>query len=250
MIYATTPPQTPEQRPPAPTTARERRRIARLNDILEAAEAQVVRAGFDSLSIQGVAQAVDLTPGALYRYFDSKSALIIALTERVVSGFASDLGRVLETLPARSPLARVAAAALTYGELATEAPHRFGLLSMLLADARVLVPEAQTAAPAMTAATTALDPIVRALEHARSLGLLSDGDAAERALVLMASSHGILQLRKQAQRLPQLLDVQVLLRRTVAALLVGWGATPDDANGTISALDEGGPLLRRLGERA
>ncbi|MCO4761718.1 MAG: TetR/AcrR family transcriptional regulator [Myxococcales bacterium] len=216
--------------------------------ILAAAEAQVVGGGFDALSIHGVAKAVDLTPGALYRYFDSKAALIIALTSRVVEGFATEVNGVLATLPSDAPLARAMAAALAYGELAHHAPHRFGLLSMLLADSRVLVPEQSTAEPALLAAERALDPMMDALERAAERRLLSAGDAAERALLLLTASHGVLQLRKQAQRLPGMVDVHALLRSMVSALLIGWGADPKHVENTLTTLDGAGPLLSRQGD--
>ena len=83
MIYGSKPIGTPPTTSPAPQlTARARRRQARLAAILAAAEAQVIDGGFDALSIHGVAKAVDLTPGALYRYFDSMISAALLSTSR------------------------------------------------------------------------------------------------------------------------------------------------------------------------
>ena len=76
-------------------TPRERRREATLARILDAALDLVVEGGFDALSMNRLARETDFTPGALYRYFDSKQALL----EQIVRTYA---GRAL-TAPAEIP---------------------------------------------------------------------------------------------------------------------------------------------------
>ena len=52
----------------------------------------VVEGGFDTLSVNKLAAACDYTPGALYRYFRSKDALMIALVARAIRQFHKDVG--------------------------------------------------------------------------------------------------------------------------------------------------------------
>ena len=57
-------------------TPRARRRDANLARILDAAMELVAGGGLEALSMGRLAAAVDYTPGALYRYFPSKDALL------------------------------------------------------------------------------------------------------------------------------------------------------------------------------
>jgi AcrR family transcriptional regulator len=50
--------------------------------ILEAAELCLVRNGFDRTTMQDIARAAAMSAANLYRYFDSKEALVVGLVER------------------------------------------------------------------------------------------------------------------------------------------------------------------------
>lgn len=60
-------------------TPQERRKEQTRRDILENARQMIVRQGVDGLSIRALADQIDYTPGALYKYFDSKDDLIDAV---------------------------------------------------------------------------------------------------------------------------------------------------------------------------
>jgi AcrR family transcriptional regulator len=84
---------------------------ARRERILEAAARCFVRHGFHQASMQQICREAGMSPGALYRYFDSKQALIeaIAESEREVTGDvtralaqARDLPQTLEFLALES----------------------------------------------------------------------------------------------------------------------------------------------------
>ncbi len=57
-------------------TPQERRKEQTRQDILENAREMIVAQGIDGLSIRALADSIDYTPGALYKYFKSKDALI------------------------------------------------------------------------------------------------------------------------------------------------------------------------------
>lgn len=63
-------------------------RIARRTNILDAAEQCFARAGFHRTTMQDICKAAEVSPGALYLYFDSKEALIAGLAERDRAEFA------------------------------------------------------------------------------------------------------------------------------------------------------------------
>src|SRR5918993_1238022 len=58
--------------------------------ILNAAEHCFVRSGFHRTTMQDVAAEAGMSPGNLYRYFPSKDAIVIGLTERDRSDVAKD----------------------------------------------------------------------------------------------------------------------------------------------------------------
>lgn len=63
------------------TLSRAERRDHQTQRILDAAKACFVRSGFQGASMQEVCAEVGMSPGALYRYFPSKEALIEAICE-------------------------------------------------------------------------------------------------------------------------------------------------------------------------
>lgn len=210
-----------------PRTPRERRHDETLARILDAAMELVVTEGTAALSIQKLAARVDYTPGALYRYFDSKDAILARLVERTLGEVSAHLARAEAALPGRaSPLARVFALAIAYRDFARTSPHRFGLLAMTLAEPRVVLERPEDAEPVARVMIGALGPLAAALGDAAEAGLLAPGDAAERTVCLFALLQGVLQMSKQARVAPALLDVDRLVAQGARSLLVGWGGEP------------------------
>ena len=67
-------------------TRREQRRAETLQEITALAMDQIATNGPDSLSLNGVARAMNMSPAAIYRYFDGRDAL---LTQLVVDAYDS-----------------------------------------------------------------------------------------------------------------------------------------------------------------
>ncbi|MFI8206279.1 TetR/AcrR family transcriptional regulator [Streptomyces sp. NPDC085937] len=72
-----------------PLTRRERLRAELEHDALTAARHLVAAQGVEALSLSAVARQVGVTPPALYRYFEGKAGLTLALYERITSDFVS-----------------------------------------------------------------------------------------------------------------------------------------------------------------
>ena len=60
----------------------EARTQAQRERILAAAEACFTERGFHAASMANIAETAEMSPGLIYRYFDSKSAIILAIIER------------------------------------------------------------------------------------------------------------------------------------------------------------------------
>lgn len=227
---------------------RERRHDDNVRRILDTAMRMVESGGLESLSINKLAGEVDYTPGALYRYFGSKDALLSKLVERVLADVNAYLARGQSLLPPKAqPLARVVVLVSSYRAFARREPHRFGLLAVTMADPRTLLRDPADAAPLVTQAMTALTTLADALRAAAESGQLPDGDAAERALCVFALLQGISQMHKQAHRAPAVLDVDRLVAQGTRALLLGFGAKAKAVDAAFDLVTSLGDLDQRFG---
>ncbi len=82
-------------------------RAARRDAILDAAQRLILSNGYERLTIQDILEELQISKGAFYHYFDSKPAVVEALTERLVD----DSERVLAQI-AGSPASHREAATL------------------------------------------------------------------------------------------------------------------------------------------
>ncbi len=228
---------------------RERRHDANQRRIVATAMRMVEEGGLDALSMNKLAEAVDYTPGALYRYFASKDALLAELVRACLEDVRRSLTTAEQALPERaSPFARVFVLVRAYRAFARLRPERFALLSSTMTHPKVLLPRAADAEPVMAVMVASLEPLSRALSDAAAAGLVAEGDVPERVLCTFALLQGVLQLQKQARLAPALLDVDRLATRGVRTLLVGWGAKPKTVESAIERALAVDDLDRRLGE--
>lgn len=64
---------------------------AQCGRILDAAEQCFIKFGFHAASMSTIAEAAGMSPGLIYRYFDSKSAIIKAIIERQLCTLRADM---------------------------------------------------------------------------------------------------------------------------------------------------------------
>lgn len=210
---------------PQPANTRAERHEQTLAKILATAMETVVTRGFSALSMNKLAAEVGFTPGALYRYFTGKDALLAALLGDVVSEVGARIARAIAD-PGDAeddPIGALTRAAWVWRDYARQHPHRFGLVAAVLATPQLVIEDEDHAMRSIAVTLTALAPIGRCFERAASLGLLAPGDPRERTLLFFAGLHGVLSLRKQAERAPDQLDLDHLYRAMLATLLSGFG---------------------------
>jgi AcrR family transcriptional regulator len=96
--------------PPDPSASRSGKRAeAQRNRILNAAEKCFIERGFNAAGMALIAETAAMSPGLIYRYFDSKDAIILAIIERQLRDRRAEIarlqaeadfvGRVLEVFP-------------------------------------------------------------------------------------------------------------------------------------------------------
>jgi AcrR family transcriptional regulator len=80
----------------------EAEREARINEMLDAAQRLIYTKGYDHMTVQDLLDALDMSKGAFYYYFDSKQALLEAMVTRMVSQMTDAIAPVVadETMPA------------------------------------------------------------------------------------------------------------------------------------------------------
>jgi AcrR family transcriptional regulator len=213
-----------------------RKRTARRREILSAALGLVESRGLDGLTIKLVAEELDYTVGALYRYFPSKSALVGALQRETVEridalhgeciALCSELTDSAGKDSAWAALAPAVATVSLYSGYALRSPGPFGLLSISLGDPRHLIDD-DDARAVLDAAAPIFARIGESLDRAVAEGALEPGDGMDRAILLWASLHGVVQLAKLRRVGSERIDTDRLTPHLVEGLLCGWGAAPE-----------------------
>jgi AcrR family transcriptional regulator len=89
--------------PASPPTHRQRRRAATRDEIVEAARRLLVQSGLEQITLRAIAAELGMTAPALYRYFDSREALLGVLIDTLYDELADVLVAVRDA-DAHAPL--------------------------------------------------------------------------------------------------------------------------------------------------
>lgn len=209
----------------------ERKRDARTSAILDEAMRILTAEGLDALTLGRLARSLDVVPAALYRYFDSKDALLSALQRRAITRIHARMrdGLVLlerraRTLPPDvAILAKLLGVADLYLSLPRTEPQAQFLVALLLGDPRPLLSEDEgtRTAPLLLALLGDVDALFRQAADGKAL---ARGDSFERTLAFWAILQGSLALEKVRRIAPTLPPSRVIAIDAVAVMLSGWGA--------------------------
>jgi len=104
---------------------RQRMHDANREEILDAARSLVLEQGMQGFSLREVARRADYSPAALYRYFDSKEALLSEIAMMAIQMLGSCMSAVPAKLPPRERLVQLGDAYLRF---ARENPEQFTLV--------------------------------------------------------------------------------------------------------------------------
>jgi AcrR family transcriptional regulator len=173
---------------------RARHRNAVAERIIAAArDALLERTDADSLSLRDVARRADFTPGALYRYFDSREALLAGLFNEALDLLASYVDPALQGERGVPRLRRMGFAYLAFGR---EHPQDLALIFQSAAHVPTWEEYVALARP--------FSSLVAALREDVEAGLLllpADLDEPGLAYALWALLHGMAELRRAHLRL-------------------------------------------------
>ena len=225
-------PSSPRRR--APATRRAERRAFRREEILRTAFALVEEGGLDAVTTTELAKRTGAALGALYRFFPSKAAVIVALQRQAIDELLVDLQAATTSATTRAAgqgtrvaalAALVAVADVVFGEPWTH-PPRFRLIDEALS--RLTPIHSDDDASAVEAA---LQPLL-ALAHERVVAFV--GNAAPRpehrrfSFALWASLHGVTHFIKRDRLVAAEQQSARVAATTVGLLLRGLGANEDE----------------------
>jgi AcrR family transcriptional regulator len=116
----------------APRSARDRVRDEVTREILTVAKAHLAREGAAALSLRSIARELEMAPSALYRYFDSRDALLSALIIGAYGSLADEAERSSQAAYGAGgdpdPMVRWAAVPRAMRAWALAHPHEWGLI--------------------------------------------------------------------------------------------------------------------------
>ncbi len=215
-------------------TTRARRRHATTLSILETSRRVLAAEGFEALTMHRLAAELGYTVGALYRYFPSKDALVVAVLGDVVETLRVDLERAEAAVarrltrrgaePGLRGLVQVLAAMATYESMADRHPEQFRLLATAIGDPREIT-ATRNARAVVPRLRVVVEHVARFLGEASRHRLLRPGDAERRTVVLWAAVHGEILMRKFGRLGLAAFEPRGLVLELATGLLAGWGAS-------------------------
>jgi AcrR family transcriptional regulator len=154
--------------------------------ILRAARALFEKDGADAVSMRRVADAVGITPMAIYRHFPNREALLKRISD-------DSFQEIAHHWSARSEggdvIARLLAIQRIYLDYALAHPHLFDHAFSTRRDDARKFPEDFRARRSPT-----LNVVADVVAEAQRAGVLRDGDAWDIAMTLWAHTHGLIAL--------------------------------------------------------
>ena len=181
--------------------------------ILAAARALFERAGPGAVSMRRVAEAVGITPMAIYRHFPSREALL----KRISDDSFSEIARHWDARRSGGdPIAQLLALQVIYLDYALAHPHLFDHAFSVRRDDARRFPEDFRARRSPT-----LNVVHDAVVEAQQAGALRAGDPSDIAMSLWAHSHGLVALYRAGRFSYDDRRFQAFYRESLERLLDG-----------------------------
>lgn len=107
---------------------RERERQALSERILDVAREMFVRDGYEAVTLNRIAEAVEYTPGAIYQYFRDKRALVMAIIRADYLALRDEINRECGQIV--DPVERLKRMAVVYAGWGARHPNHYRLLTV------------------------------------------------------------------------------------------------------------------------
>ena len=107
---------------------REKKRTAALDEIRTTAWKQIAEMGLPALSLRGIAREMGMTAPALYRYYEHRDALVVALLVDAFTSFTSALESGRDVYSTEDHAGRFRSMCKSYFQWAVENPQKYALM--------------------------------------------------------------------------------------------------------------------------
>jgi len=97
--------------------------------LLETAERMVDDAGAETVTVREAARRAGVSPGAPFRHFASRTALLTGVAERAMARFKDEIARAEASVDRADPVARLQALGRAYARWALCHPEKFRVIS-------------------------------------------------------------------------------------------------------------------------
>ena len=97
--------------------------------LIDAAVQLVEEGGPENVSVREVAKRAGVSPGAPFRHFSSKTALMTAVAEQAMSRFRLEITNAVDNVATDDPIERFAAVGVAYLRWAIRNPTHFQIIS-------------------------------------------------------------------------------------------------------------------------
>ena len=201
---------------------RERERTARREAILDAAEELVASEGYHGLRMDAVAEAVELSKGTLYLYFQNKDALSAAVATRFIDTFIPFVERALEGVG--SGLEAIGALLQAQYRFTQENPQHFRFALGWLSTAQTIDDSSEAFQTYRGRVGQVLSILVTALERGQHDGSIrKEVDPLNQAIQIWTSFLGVVLVgvnrESIEQRIPAPVDLEQLVPLHVDSVL-------------------------------
>lgn len=221
-----------------PLRFRDRHRLARHREFLDAAREILTSEGGAALTMQRVTEAVGSSTGGIYVYFASKDALLAELQREAMVTLRASLVTGLAQLDAwleeqgversEAAVARVVASGHFWVAAEESYPSELNLIRGFLApQVGQDLSSNDGAGDVLAAAYEMLQEVARHCIAASEQGVLQEGEDLGRALVLVSSVMVVLLVSSLSRWDQALFDGHRLAAELVRDLVRGWGAAPE-----------------------
>lgn len=228
----------------APISRVQKRRNKKFQQMLEHAMKLIVKDGFSSLTMRTLAHSLDITPGALYRYFPSKGHIIGALGNQILETYTQSIRKAKavaeESYTNRSPQEKsifiLCSIAKEYFSLSIQSAEKYRILQMIMTDKTRYMTNPEDYSKFMNGSMELLGYVAQQYDVAANVNAIHKGNGFERSLILFTLLQGSLQLIKFGQEMPQSINPMQIFTLGLSNHLLGLGASKEQVDTTIQNL--------------
>jgi len=192
-----------------------------MSNFIDVAMLIIEEEGLNGLTMPKLAERADVAVGGLYRYFDSKDGLHVALQVRCAEAFVDFVSPLYSDIEQGSSLEQLHVYANSLNAFSEAHPLQHHLLDSALSNPTVLLGDTEALAVDRIL-RSALEPIALAFKEAENEGALTPGHAWQRTYALWAAMHGVGHFKKRDRFLPDILHANEIRALLIQTLFRGW----------------------------